>query len=81
MTNLQKASNINKNFVDIIESHIEATSNKISLSTSDIDLIEQLIENGKIKEARRYLTNVKSVAKIINERIMVVDSYLQSFEL
>ncbi len=82
MANLNiNVDNINPTVASAIMPHIERNANRIAIATTDVDRVEDLVREGKIEEAKSILSNVKSVAKIINERIMETESYLISMEV
>lgn len=65
----------------LLEQKVEQSANKITLSNTDVQYVEHLIKERKLEEARSVMNNLKSVAKIINQEIMITESYLASLEL
>ena len=73
--------NINKHLANAILPHIERNAEKITLSNTDINYVEELVKRGKFKEAKNIMSNLKTVARIINDQITEVDCFLKSMEV
>lgn len=76
LTNLSiKTDNVN-NFRSSHTSLLKNETPKITLSTTDINYINYLIEKGRIPQAKQVLLNLKSTVKIMNTLITDTEKYL-----
>lgn len=80
-----KYSNLDpKSSLDVLSSidsilDAPASSDKITISTSDVNYVSYLIQKGNIQEAKQVLANLKSTIKIIDDLINQTQNNLISF--
>ncbi len=53
---------------------------KLTISSSDVNYIEYLAQNGKMREAKQTLRNLESVSKIISDQINDTKQFIRSLE-
>lgn len=57
--------NINKHLANAILPHIERNAEKITLSNTDINYVDDLVKRGKLKEAKNIMSNLKRLHELL----------------